>query len=183
MKHSLSTAGATRFSPSQLRPDGTFPAKALTERPLRVTWSWSVLPRLAEWREARVAKGRGKAPRKGRGEGSQPGRRGLWRRGAGGEGRAGGEGPAYYGMRRWNGAGRVILNKPGSVSRRRRRRRCCWEPRERGERSRRRRRRLWWVSPPGVGTSGRAGGKGTLAPAAGSGAGGGRRTAPSGSPG
>ncbi|XP_054995746.1 protein lin-54 homolog isoform X3 [Sorex araneus] len=32
-------------------------------------------------------------------------------------------------MRRWNGAGRVILNKPGSVSRRRRRRRGCGEAR------------------------------------------------------
>ena len=63
-------------------------------------------------------------------------------------------------MRRWNGAGRVILNKPGSVSRRRRRRRGCWEPRERGVRRRRRRRRLWWVSAPRVGAPGQAGGKG-----------------------
>lgn len=91
---------------------------------------------------ARVARGRGR--RRGRGGGSKPaGRRGGRSGGAGGAGRAGGEGPAYYGMRRWNGAGRVILNKPGSVSRRRRRRRGSWEPRERGARRRRRRRRLW----------------------------------------
>lgn len=80
----------------------------------------------------RVARGRSGA-RKGRGSGRRRGRGGA---------RAGRGGPAYYGMRRWNGAGRVILNKPGSVFRRRRRRRGCWEPGERGARRRRRRRRL-----------------------------------------
>lgn len=145
IRQSLQPQARSRASPpppSRAQPDGTFHAKALTERPLGVTWSRSALAEPCEMTPGRVAKGWGQAPRKGR-EGSRPERRGWPSGGAGREGRAGGEGPAYYGMRRWNGAGRVILNKPESVSRRRRRRRGCWEPRERGVRRRRRRRRLW----------------------------------------